>query len=153
MASVAEGRVGLPNKGMKLTKPERIGALQLIPGVRRTNGDIGWPAWSTEAGTDAGVAQRTAGPVARHNDQQSRCGQRHGADRAGRRAVLLPGRAHEAGVALTRLRTDGGYGNGAGQSGRSSNKGMKLTSVERIERSQLIPGVRRTVREGERWTS
>ena len=25
-----------PNKGMKLTKPERIGALQLIPGVRRT---------------------------------------------------------------------------------------------------------------------
>jgi hypothetical protein len=27
-----------PNKGMKLTKPERNGALQLIPGVRRTNG-------------------------------------------------------------------------------------------------------------------
>jgi hypothetical protein len=27
------------------------------------------------------------------------------------------------------------------------NKGMKLTSVERIERSQLIPGVRRTVAE------
>jgi hypothetical protein len=26
----------LPNKGMKLTKPERIGALQLIPGVRPT---------------------------------------------------------------------------------------------------------------------
>jgi hypothetical protein len=25
-----------PNKGMKLTKPERIGALQLIPGVGRT---------------------------------------------------------------------------------------------------------------------
>jgi hypothetical protein len=25
-----------------------------------------------------------------------------------------------------------------------SNKGMKLTSVERIGRSQLIPGVRRT---------
>jgi hypothetical protein len=24
------------NKGMKLTKPEHIGALQLIPGVRRT---------------------------------------------------------------------------------------------------------------------
>jgi hypothetical protein len=24
------------NKGMKLTKPERIGALQLIPGVRQT---------------------------------------------------------------------------------------------------------------------
>jgi hypothetical protein len=24
------------------------------------------------------------------------------------------------------------------------NKGMKLTSAERIERSQLIPGVRRT---------
>jgi hypothetical protein len=24
------------NKGMKLTKPERIGASQLIPGVRRT---------------------------------------------------------------------------------------------------------------------
>jgi hypothetical protein len=28
--------VALPNKGMKLTKPERNGALQLIPGVRRT---------------------------------------------------------------------------------------------------------------------
>ena len=28
---------------------------------------------------------------------------------------------------------------------RRSNKGMKLTSVERIGRSQLIPGVRRTV--------
>jgi HEAT repeat protein len=27
---------GLPNKGMKLTKPEHIGALQLIPGVIRT---------------------------------------------------------------------------------------------------------------------
>jgi hypothetical protein len=26
----------LPNKGMKLTKPERNGALQLIPGVVRT---------------------------------------------------------------------------------------------------------------------
>ena len=26
-----------------------------------------------------------------------------------------------------------------------SNKGMKLTSAERIERSQLIPGVRRTI--------
>jgi hypothetical protein len=26
---------------------------------------------------------------------------------------------------------------------RPPNKGMKLTSVERIERSQLIPGVRR----------
>ena len=26
----------LSNKGMKLTKPERIGASQLIPGVRRT---------------------------------------------------------------------------------------------------------------------
>jgi hypothetical protein len=26
----------------------------------------------------------------------------------------------------------------------SPNKGMKLTSAERIERSQLIPGVRRT---------
>jgi hypothetical protein len=25
------------NKGMKLTKPEHIGALQLIPGVRRTS--------------------------------------------------------------------------------------------------------------------
>jgi hypothetical protein len=25
-----------PNKGMKLTKPERNGALQLIPGVLRT---------------------------------------------------------------------------------------------------------------------
>jgi hypothetical protein len=25
-----------PNKGMKLTRPERIGASQLIPGVRRT---------------------------------------------------------------------------------------------------------------------
>jgi hypothetical protein len=30
-------RAGVPsNKGMKLTKPERIGASQLIPGVRRT---------------------------------------------------------------------------------------------------------------------
>jgi hypothetical protein len=28
--------------------------------------------------------------------------------------------------------------------GGRSNKGMKLTSVERIGRSQLIPGVRRT---------
>jgi hypothetical protein len=27
---------------------------------------------------------------------------------------------------------------------RPPNKGMKLTSVERIGRSQLIPGVRRT---------
>ena len=27
---------GQPNKRMKLTKPERNGALQLIPGVRRT---------------------------------------------------------------------------------------------------------------------
>jgi hypothetical protein len=26
------------NKGMKLTKPEHIGALQLIPGVRQTLG-------------------------------------------------------------------------------------------------------------------
>jgi hypothetical protein len=31
-------KTGRPNKGMKLTKPERIGALQLIPGVRRTCG-------------------------------------------------------------------------------------------------------------------
>ena len=30
-----------------------------------------------------------------------------------------------------------------------SNKGMKPTSVERIGRSQLIPGVRRTVRHGD----
>jgi hypothetical protein len=29
----------LSNKGMKLTKPEHIGASQLIPGVRRTNGE------------------------------------------------------------------------------------------------------------------
>jgi hypothetical protein len=29
--------------------------------------------------------------------------------------------------------------------GEPSNKGMKLTSVERIGRSQLIPSVRRTV--------
>ena len=28
--------LGRPNKGMKLTRPERIGASQLIPGVRRT---------------------------------------------------------------------------------------------------------------------
>jgi hypothetical protein len=28
-----------PNKGMKLTKPEHIEALQLIPGVRRTTED------------------------------------------------------------------------------------------------------------------
>jgi hypothetical protein len=27
-----------PNEGMKLTRPERIGALQLIPGVRPTSG-------------------------------------------------------------------------------------------------------------------
>ena len=27
----------LPNKGMKQTKPEHIGASQLIPGVRRTD--------------------------------------------------------------------------------------------------------------------
>jgi hypothetical protein len=26
----------LPNKGMKVTEPEHIGALQLIPGVRPT---------------------------------------------------------------------------------------------------------------------
>ena len=43
-----------PNKGMKLTRPERIGASQLIPGVLRTcdgafadsvattNGGVGW---------------------------------------------------------------------------------------------------------------
>jgi hypothetical protein len=31
-----KGAAGPPNKGMKLTKPERIGALQLIPGVLRT---------------------------------------------------------------------------------------------------------------------
>ena len=31
---------GPPNKGMKLTKPERNGALQLIPGVRRTRGRV-----------------------------------------------------------------------------------------------------------------
>jgi hypothetical protein len=31
-----------------------------------------------------------------------------------------------------------------GRIGALSNKGMKLTSVERIGRSQLIPGVRRT---------
>jgi hypothetical protein len=30
-----------------------------------------------------------------------------------------------------------------------SNKGMKLTSFERIGRSQLIPGVRRTCRVAE----
>jgi hypothetical protein len=31
------GVSGVPsNEGMKLTKPERIGALQLIPGVGRT---------------------------------------------------------------------------------------------------------------------
>jgi hypothetical protein len=33
----------------------------------------------------------------------------------------------------------------------SPNKGMKLTSVERIGRSQLIPGVRRAL-QGDRWT-
>ena len=31
-----KGATARPNKGMKLTRPERIGALQLIPGVRRT---------------------------------------------------------------------------------------------------------------------
>jgi hypothetical protein len=34
------------NKGMKLTKPERNGALQLIPGVRQTR-------WSDGAGKEA----------------------------------------------------------------------------------------------------
>ena len=37
-----------PNKGMKLTKPEHIGALQLIPGVRRTRaGECGEYAEAT----------------------------------------------------------------------------------------------------------
>ena len=35
--------------------------------------------------------------------------------------------------------------------GERSNKGMKLTSAERIGRSQLIPGVGRTVRELRGW--
>jgi hypothetical protein len=30
------GAAAPPNKGMKLTRPEHIGALQLIPSVRRT---------------------------------------------------------------------------------------------------------------------
>ena len=34
-----------------------------------------------------------------------------------------------------------------GLAARASNKGMKQTSVEHIGRSQLIPGVRRTVAE------
>jgi hypothetical protein len=34
----------------------------------------------------------------------------------------------------------------AGRRNTPSNKEMKLTSVERIGRSQLIPGVRRTIR-------
>jgi hypothetical protein len=33
-------RIQPSNKGMKLTKPEHIGALQLIPGVRRTRGSV-----------------------------------------------------------------------------------------------------------------
>jgi hypothetical protein len=37
--------VGLPNKGMKLTKPEPIGALQLIPGVGRTEGEEEGHRW------------------------------------------------------------------------------------------------------------
>ena len=35
-SSACRMRAAPPNKGMKLTKPERNGALQLIPGVRRT---------------------------------------------------------------------------------------------------------------------
>jgi hypothetical protein len=31
-----ERRMTPPNKGMKLTRPGEIGALQLIPGVRQT---------------------------------------------------------------------------------------------------------------------
>jgi hypothetical protein len=37
--SMAERATRPPNKGMKLTKPERIGALQLIPGVGQTAGE------------------------------------------------------------------------------------------------------------------
>jgi hypothetical protein len=35
LARLSGMRTTPPNKGMKLTKLERIGALQLIPGVRR----------------------------------------------------------------------------------------------------------------------
>jgi hypothetical protein len=34
--NVSGSRAAPSNKGMKLTKPERVGALQLIPGVLRT---------------------------------------------------------------------------------------------------------------------
>jgi hypothetical protein len=40
--------------------------------------------------------------------------------------------------------TVGRAGEDSRQKTRPSNKGMKLTSLERIEVSQLIPGVRRT---------
>jgi hypothetical protein len=43
----------LPNKGMKLTRPANFGALQLIPGVRPTCGEISpWEpprAWTRRA--------------------------------------------------------------------------------------------------------
>ena len=54
---------GPPNKGMKLTKPERIGALQLIPGVRLTRG--GAPG-STDSGNDARPATRMYGEPGRN---------------------------------------------------------------------------------------
>ena len=65
--------------------------------------------------------------------------------RAARGSVVYPGRvrrwvAWSGGSSILRLtRPSQGVGKTT-----SPNKGMKLTSVERIGRSQLIPGVRRT---------
>jgi hypothetical protein len=159
----------LPNKGMKLTRPERIGALQLIPGVRPTGlrrqdrlTDDGLPAtdcWlegcETRYRWSEGMSYgplacrlRTTGLKACNRgrgesvDQELRTA---GLSASGSTRVAdAKTRGHESPACRfpdLRRRTAFLW---------RPNKGMKLTKPERKGALQLIPGVRRTML-GTRW--
>jgi hypothetical protein len=85
-----------PNKGMKLTRPVKIGALQLIPGVR-------WTRWSGSA-PDRAVAFLEAGPGAASFAKSVR-GQSNRLCRHGGRVSLWRGGSRPLGVKSPRART------------------------------------------------
>ena len=157
-------RRALPNKGMKLTKLERIGALQLIPGVRPTGlrrqdrlTDDGLPAtdcrlegcetpcrWGEGKSYGPPACRlRTTGLEAWNRgrgesvDQERRTAGLN--DSGSTRGADAKIRGHESPACRLRI-----SGDGLRYFGRP-NKGMKLTKPESIGASQLIPGVRQTV--------
>jgi hypothetical protein len=84
------------NKGMKLTRPVTIGALQLIPGVR-------WTRWSGSA-PDRAIAILEAGPAAA-SFAKSVGGQSNWLCRHGGRVPLWRGGSRPLGVNGPRART------------------------------------------------